>query len=56
MAKARDLANSFRLSEDLIDRFDIPPKTAKWGKQRKAMNEELKAESGIMNSETSEFI
>ena len=50
------MANSFRLSEDLIDRFEIPPKTAKWGAQRKAINDEGKNESGYIDSDSSEFV
>ena len=55
MTKAKEMANSFRLSEDLVDKFDIPPKTDKWGRARKELNEAEK-DSGYVETDNSEYV
>jgi hypothetical protein len=42
MEKAKELAKTFSLSEELVDAFEVPPKTAKWGQSRKEIRDLMK--------------
>ena len=54
MVKAKELAQAFSLSDELVDRFDLPPQQARWGIARAEMRDELAAEAGEIHE--SEYI
>ena len=51
MEKAKELALAFNLADELVDRFDIPPKGARWGPERRRLNIENEHENNELDSE-----
>lgn len=54
MVKAKELAQAFSLSDELVDRFELPPQQARWGVARAEMRDELAAENGEIHE--SEYV